>query len=892
MADSLMLSLKIGATAAGALSALGNTQRAIARLGTGMKELKDHQAQLSAGIERHLGTLAPKTLAALARNYDDLGRSIEKMQHKQTQLLLLQERGQTLRSQRSQMVGQAMETAALGSTALLPVKLAIDFESAMADVKKVVDFADEAGFAKLSGQILGLTRTLPMAAGDLARIAASAGQLGIKEGDIAEFTTTVAKMATAFDMSAEAAGDAMAKLANVYQIPVAQIGRLGDAINQLSNESPARASDIVSTLGRVGGVARSFGLSELQAASLANAFIALGKAPEVAGTAINGMLTKLSTADKQGKKFQEALTLMGVTAAQLKRAIAQDAQGAITDFLQRLQAIPQEQRMGVLVDLFGLEYADDVAVLAGSVGTYTASIAALQKTTADGKAAFAGSMQREFAARAATTANNVQLLKNGLTELGIHVGSVVLPALNGIVDYLRSATAAMADFARANPTLTHTLLGTVAGFAAFKTGALAVSLGVNVLRSGFVALAKAATMLQAGALLVRATFTGGLGLAPALRMLGLNTAQARATAAAYRTATVAAAGFGRTALWAATHPLAALKAATAATLAYASALHTRLAASTRVAMLASVNWARVLGTSLVAGLKAAGAAAWALARAMLMNPIGLAVTAIAAGALLIYRHWSTVKAFFSGLWSGMKAGIHAARSALAPAMAQMRQSWLALKAAIAPLMPVLRLVFAPVIVPLRLVVSGVQTLVGWVRQLFTPTQAAAGAAARLGQSWGAGIGQAIGAIARLVGQALELPARFVQMGADMVGGLVRGIQSQLGAARQAIVDMGLSIKGWFADTLGIRSPSRVFIELGHNVGEGAAIGIARSAQLGVEAAQHMGRQIAAVPLSEADSPLLRPTSSKAVLGRGGGSVQTPDMPLGQKSTGGGALGVK
>ena len=82
------------------------------------------------------------------------------------------------------------------------------------------------------------------------------------------------------------------------------ISILGDAINELSNSSPAKASDIVNALGRVGGIAKKFGLSELAAASLSNAFISLGKRPEVAGTAINGMLTKLMTADKQGKKFQ------------------------------------------------------------------------------------------------------------------------------------------------------------------------------------------------------------------------------------------------------------------------------------------------------------------------------------------------------------------------------------------------------------------------------------------------------------------------------------------------------------------------------------------------------------------------------------------------------------
>ena len=43
-----------------------------------------------------------------------------------------------------------------------------------------------------------------------------------------------------------------------------------------------------------------------------------------------------------------------------------------------------------------------------------------------------------------------------------------------------------------------------------------------------------------------------------------------------------------------------------------------------------------------------------IGRALLLNPIGLAVTAIAGGAYLIYSNWSRIKGFFSSLWSGVK----------------------------------------------------------------------------------------------------------------------------------------------------------------------------------------------------------------------------------------------
>ena len=509
MAGDLAVSVKIGAVTGGLFAALGGVKTTLTQLGAVTDTLKSKQRALGENIQKYMGTLAPQTLAALNRDYERLGATIDKLNAKQQKLAALQARGDALKAGRADLRGQVMETAAIGATAVVPVKLAIDFESAMADVKKVVDFDTPEGFTKLGDEILKMTRTLPLAATELAAIAAAGGQLGVKADDIPKFTETVAKMATAFDMPAELAGDAMAKLANVYQIPIANIGRLGDAINQLSNESPAKASDIVSALSRVGGVAKGFGLTELQAASLANAFISLGKPPEVAGTAINGMLMKLATADKQGNKFQSALADMGLSAAGLKKAIAEDAQGALVGFLQTLEKVPADQRMGILVDMFGLEYADDVAVLAGSVKTYTDSVDTLNKKGKDGKEAFSGSMEREFAARAATTANNLRLLKNGLSELGINIGSTVLPALNELVNDIKPVVSQFAGWAKEHPALVSGMVKLVAGIAAFRLTALAGRYAFSLMASGINEATKAMHLLHGKGLLLRGLWQSG-----------------------------------------------------------------------------------------------------------------------------------------------------------------------------------------------------------------------------------------------------------------------------------------------------------------------------------------------------------------------------------------------
>lgn len=61
--------------------------------------------------------------------------------------------------------------------------------------------------------------------------------------------------------------------------------------------------------------------------------------------------------------------------------------------------------------------------------------------------------------------------------------------------------------------------------------------------------------------------------------------------------------------------------------------------------------ALLLGRSLAGGLKRVGQTFIWLGRALLMNPIGLVITAIAGAAYLIYRYWEPISGFFSGVWS-------------------------------------------------------------------------------------------------------------------------------------------------------------------------------------------------------------------------------------------------
>lgn len=510
MASGFSLGITIGASVGGAVAGIKSVKSSLDVLDKTVKGLAAWQSLLGETLQNPL-RMSRKRVGELRREYDQLGQTIAKINRKRSLVADLQQQKQAHYDRRRAIKDEFWGAAGAVAGVAFPVKLAVEFESAMADVKKVVDFDTPKQFKEMEQDILRLTRTIPMAGTELAKITASGGQLGVARKDLPKFTETIAKMSVAFDMAADQAGDSMAKLANVYQIPIDQIGKLGDAVNHLSNSSPAKAGDIINTLGRVGGVAKQFGLTEIQTTSLSNAFISLGKTPEIAGTAINGMLTKLMTADKQGAKFQQALKNMGIESKDLKKAIKENGEQALMDFLKQVGKLPKENQMGALVDLFGLEYADDVAVLVGGLETYKKSIDELKKTSKDGKPAFIGSMDKEFAARSATTANNWQIFKNSLTEIGITAGSVLLPALNQLMTTIRPIINSFADWASKNPEVVSALVHLAAGFAALKVGGLMFRFVGNELSGLMVSFRLAKALLGVDWLATVIRFKSGIG---------------------------------------------------------------------------------------------------------------------------------------------------------------------------------------------------------------------------------------------------------------------------------------------------------------------------------------------------------------------------------------------
>ena len=112
------------------------------------------------------------------------------------------------------------------------------------------------------------------------------------------------------------------------------------------------------------------------------------------------------------------------------------------------------------------------------------------------------------------------------------------------------------------------------------------------------------------------------------------------------------------------------------------------------------------------------------------------------------------------------------------------------------------------------------------------------------------IGEAVSGAAQYV---WGLGARFFEAGAAIVQGMANGITSRISAVRDAISMAAGDAVDWFKEKLGIHSPSRVFMQLGSYVGEGAALGIQNGAGMVRQAALGMATA-SMVPMAAMGAP--------------------------------------
>lgn len=360
----------------------------------------------------------------------------------------------------------AAGTAILGALAL-PVNSAMGFESKMADIRKVVDgLDDKKAFAQMSDDILTLSTQLPMAAEGIAEIVAAGGQAGIARSDLMQFANDAVKMGVAFDTTAEESGQMMAQWRTAFKLTQDDVVVLADKINYLGNTGPANAkkiSEIVTRIGPLGSVA---GVASGEIAAMGATIAGMGVESEIASTGIKNFMLSLTAGNSATKAQKQALAFLKLNPKQLAEDMQKDSRGAMLKVLDSLAKIPKAKQAAVMNALFGKESLGAIAPLLTNLDLLRTNF----NRVADAQE-YGGSMQKEYASRAATTENQLVLLKNSVNAISVTLGDTFLPAINEAAKAVMPYLEQLRTFVRANPELVQS---------AAKFGAALLGVGVSI----------------------------------------------------------------------------------------------------------------------------------------------------------------------------------------------------------------------------------------------------------------------------------------------------------------------------------------------------------------------------------------------------------------------------
>ena len=551
---------------------------------------KSKTYELALKIAGKVDSSLKKSCLAAAKDVNTLSASVQKVSGK---------------------AAKAMATATSAAITAITVdaaKKAIEFESTMADVAKVVDgLRDQNGaftksYYEMSDALLNMSKSIPMTADALGQIMASAGQAGIASEDLTKFTETAAKMGVAFDTTAEQAGEWMATWRTALNLSQTQVAALGDQLNYLGNTTSENALKLSEVVTRVGALGQTAGLSAGEVAALAASMP--GVTAEISATGIKSMMIAMTAGASATSKQAAVLQQLGFTASDMANRMQTDAKGAIIDLLGAIKQLPAAEQTAALSQYFGKESVSSIAPLLKNLGYLQQQFAKVGDA-----AAYSGSMEAEYAVRADTTANKLQLMQNKLAVLQVQIGNKILPYVNDALDDL-SANA----LPKAEKTLGFIIpkVAKLLGFMLEHSSAL-INIGLGI--TAVVGISKT----------FKAVSTAYKGATAAVKLL-------RAAQLKTKTATIAL---------------------TAQIRAHTLAMRASAAASKAAA---------VASKAFRAGL------------AFVTSPIGiaiLAITALIAAGVWLYKNWDTVKAKaaqlgakISGIWTKINTAVTTAIAAI------------------------------------------------------------------------------------------------------------------------------------------------------------------------------------------------------------------------------------
>lgn len=410
----------------------------------------------------------------------------------------------------------ALKQVADGLIACL--EASIKFESAMTGVEKTTDLTDRE-LSQMSDALKDLSGTIPMAASDLAKITENAGQLGIAKENLVSFTSVMADLGVATNLSGEQAAQSIAKIANITGMAQTDVDRFGSAVVALGNNFATTESDIVMMANRLASAGTLAKLTEPEILALATAMSSVGIEAEAGGTAMTQTLTAIEKAAVGGgENLEEFARIAGMTADEFAVKWKTAPIEAIQAFLIGLGNLESQGESATLVlddmGLSGIRQSNMLKSLGLAAGTVTSAVSLSNKAWTENTA-----LTKEAQLRYSTTESRLQLLKNAFERVEMTVGDQLNPALNKLIDAGTGVLGWIDGFLKENDAIVPVVTAVTVALGVMVAGIAAMTLASTVGAKALIAFKAALDTATGGVTFI---ITAVVALAAALGTLALS----------------------------------------------------------------------------------------------------------------------------------------------------------------------------------------------------------------------------------------------------------------------------------------------------------------------------------------------------------------------------------
>lgn len=339
-------------------------------------------------------------------------------------------------------ITKPLQFAAAGTLALgvASGKAAMDYETAFTGVRKTIDGTEEQ-FVALNKGLRNMSETTPVAAKDLANLAAVGGQLGVGIENIEKFTKVIADMNVATNLTGEEGAATLAQFMNVMGEDIDNVDRAGSSIVDLGNHTATSEAEIAEMALRMGKFGNTVGMNSAQVLGYSAALSSLGIEAQMGGSAIGRTWLSIQEAVSGGGESLEAFAkYAGVSAADFKKQWSTDPSGAFNSLIKGLSATKDLTK--ALGDL-GIDNIQDkqaVMALANGYDLMTDCLNRSSKAYEENTA-----LTNEANAAYNTTANKLKMAMNAVTNAGIEWGNVLLPEVQKGAEWIGKAGEALGN---------------------------------------------------------------------------------------------------------------------------------------------------------------------------------------------------------------------------------------------------------------------------------------------------------------------------------------------------------------------------------------------------------------------------------------------------------------